>query len=77
MSYDFGTPPAADQRCETCRYYLDYRATEGDDWADGYCGHPDHFNASKSEHAAYGGHWTNHLAWCGWWTKVADQPEGA
>lgn len=53
------------QFCENCKYFEDFRATETD-WANGYCTHPKH-SESKSEHSQYGGHWTNHAAWCLWW----------
>jgi len=66
MPYDW-QEPTGEKRCETCNYFIDYRETEGDDWANGYCGHPNHWNPKLSEHYEYGGHWTNHAEACGWW----------
>jgi hypothetical protein len=56
-----------DEACANCEFFKDYRATEGNDWANGYCAHPDHFDQKKSPHWEYGGHWTNHESWCQWW----------
>lgn len=64
--YDF-IEPIDGKTCEHCRFFADHRASEGDDWANGYCCHPDHRDRRKSEHYEYGGHWTNHAESCGWW----------
>jgi hypothetical protein len=61
--------PPPGQCCATCQYFLDYRETEGDDWANGYCGHPWHQDPTKSPHWEYWGHWTNHADWCAWWSQ--------
>lgn len=53
-----------DQKCETCRYFIDYRETEGDDWANGYCCHEFCEPGSEPENSDYGGHWTNPASWC-------------
>lgn len=63
-------PP--NERCENCRYFLDYRDVEPDDEVNGYCGHPDHSDPKKSSHHEYGGQWTHHLSWCDWWRGKPD-----
>ena len=65
-AYDFCAPHSG-RCCGNCVFFLDYRDTESD-WANGYCGHPDHVDPKKSQHFEYGGHWTNDAALCGWWS---------
>lgn len=52
------------ERCETCRYFIDYRDIEPDpDECNGYCCH-DLINKVPNE---YGGHWTHDQSWCASW----------
>lgn len=52
------------ERCETCRYFIDYRRPDDEpDEMNGYCC----ADLVKGRDNEYGGHWTNHELWCEEW----------
>lgn len=59
---------SSDQTCFNCAAF-DYCDPDDIEGSDGYCCHANH---AHSEHHEYGGHWTSHDSWCGWWSKASD-----
>lgn len=58
--------------CATCRFFADYRDTEGDDWANGYCMY-DYVTTGFAVNE-YGGRWTNDKSTCPDHELLAETP---